>query len=126
MKTENKNQQAQSSQPAQGFISNPQVYLNEERGTLTHVFTDGMRITMPINLYKQILGLDFTRKEKEEGQVRAQQTFGLFARPSIYVSKDGKYLVHRFLGIRVSKHINFYKKILGAEFTPKSLEAKVA
>jgi hypothetical protein len=126
MKTENKNQQTQGSQPAQGFISNPQVYLNEERGTLTHVLTDGMRITMPINLYKQILGLEFTKKVKEEGQARTQASYGLFARPSIYVSKDGKYLVHRVLGIRVSKHINFYKKILGAEFTSKSLEAKVA
>ena len=114
MDTENKGQQVQSTQSAQGFIGNPQVYLNQERGTLTHVLTDGLRITMPANLYRQILGLPFTKKEKEESAApkRPQPNYGLFARPSIYLSKDGKYLVHRVLGIRVSKHINYYKLIL--------------
>lgn len=112
MKTENK--QTQISQQAQGFIANPQVYLNEEKGTMTHVLTDSVRIVMPINLYKQILGIPFTKKEKE-GEPQATPSlkmYGLFARPSIYLSKDGKYLVHKVLGVRVTKHVNYYKAIL--------------
>jgi hypothetical protein len=106
-----------SNNQAQGFIADAKAYVNEERGTLTHVITDDIRIVMPINLYKKILGLSFTPKEKEESAARASNSFGLQARPAIYLSKDGRYLVHRVLGVRVSKHVNFYKKILGAEYT---------
>lgn len=116
------NQQTQnpesSNNQVQGFIANAKAYLNEERGTLTHVITDDIRIVMPINLYKKILGIPFTPKEKEESAARPSNSFGLQARPAIYLSKDGRYLVHRVLGVRVSKHVNFYKKILGAEYTP--------
>ncbi len=49
--------------------------------------------------------------------------FGLVARPSIYLSKDGNYLIHRVLGTRISKHVNYYKVILGAEYTPKTQTA---
>jgi hypothetical protein len=122
MNTENKNQQASNAQAAQGFIASPKVYMSEEQGTLTHVLTDGMRITMPINLYKKILGLPFTKKEKEENQARAK-TYGLLAQPNIFISKDGNYLVHQVLGIRISKHINYYKQILGVEYTPKAKTA---
>lgn len=112
MKTENK--QTQSSQQAQGFIAIPQVYLNEEKGTLTHVLTEGVRIVMPINLYKQILGIPFTKKEKDSEAQGAPtlKTYGLLARPSIFLSKDGKYLNHKVLGVLVRKHINYYKAIL--------------
>lgn len=107
-----------SNNQVQGFIADAKAYLNEERGTLTHVITDDIRIVMPINLYKKILGLPFEKKEKEESATRPGYSFGLQARPVIYLSKDGRYLVHRVLGVRVSKHVNFYKKILGAEYTP--------
>lgn len=114
MKTNNENQQPQNVKPFEGASSNLQVYLNEEKGTLTHVLNDNVRIVMPINLYKQILGLPFTKRELAQPQVPTtkSQTYGLVARPSIYLSKDGKYLFHRVLGIRISKHVNYYKKIL--------------
>lgn len=125
MKKQAQNNQAQESNNAQGFIADAKVYLNEERGTLTHRLPDNMRIEMPVNLYKKILGLPFEKKENTQGQTPAPRTsvLGLVARPVIYISKDGEFLVHRVLGIRVSKHVNYYKRILGAEFTPKAQTA---
>lgn len=40
--------------------------MNEERGTLTHRLPDNMRIEMPINLYKKILGIPFEKKEETQ------------------------------------------------------------
>ena len=40
----------------------------------------------------------------------------LVINPRIYLSKDGKYLIHSFLGIRISKPVNYYKRILNIEF----------
>ena len=112
MKTTNQNNKVQ------GFIANPQVYLNEERGTLTHRLGDDLKIEMPINLYKKVLGLPFEKKEASEPSENSTRkvTFGLIARPSIYLSKDGKYLIHSVLGTRITKHVNYYKRIFGAEF----------
>lgn len=112
MKTTNQNNKVQ------GFIANPQVYLNEERGTLTHRLGDDLRIEMPINLYKKVLGLPFEKKETSEVSENSTRktTFGLIAKPSIFLSKDGKYLIHSVLGTRITKHVNYYKRIFGAEF----------
>lgn len=118
MNQANSNNTETSNNQVQGFIADAKAYVNEERGILTHVITDDIRIVMPINLYKKILGLPFAKKEKEESASRPTNSFGLQARPAIYLSKDGRFLVHRVLGVRVSKHVNFYKKILGAEYTP--------
>lgn len=112
MKNQNNNQQT-------GFNANVQVYLNEEQGNLTHVLMGDVRIVMPINLYKQILGIPFTKKVQENEVIPALRTYGLLARPRIYLSEDGNYLIHNVLGIRISKHVNYYKKILGNEYTPK-------
>lgn len=112
MKTTNQNNKVQ------GFIANPQIYLNEERGTLTHRLGDELRIEMPINLYKKVLGLPFEKKETSDVSENSTRkvAFGLIARPSIFLSKDGKYLIHSVLGTRITKHVNYYKKIFGAEF----------
>ncbi len=122
MKNQVKNTQAQAAYNIQGFIADAKVYVNDERGTLTHRLPDNMRIEMPINLYKKILNLPFEKKDNmstpQESSSRVS-TFGLVARPVIYLSKDGQYLIHRVLGIRVSKHVNYYKQILGAVYTPK-------
>ena len=118
MNQQEQNNQQEANAQAQGFIANAKAYVNEERGTLTHVISADMRIVMPINLYKKILGIPFTPIEREKSETRPSNSFGLQARPNIYISKDGRYLVHRVLGVRVSKHVNFYKKILGVEFTP--------
>ena len=125
------NQQEQTNQQeakaeVQGLIADAKAYLNEERGTLTHVVTDDIRIVLPINLYKKILGIAYTPAPKETAPVRRANSYGLQARPVIYLSKDGRYLVHRVLGMRISKHINFYRKVLGAEFTPDIRASKPA
>ena len=121
MKNQVQNTQAPAANNVQGFIAEAKVYMNEERGTLTHRLPDNMRIEMPINLYKKILGISFEKKEEaqapQEMSTRAS-ALGLVARPVIYLSKDGQYLVHRV--IRVSKHVNYYKRIFKAEFTPKT------
>lgn len=111
MQQKAQNNQAQETKQFQGFYANPQVYLNEERGTITHRLGSDLRIEMPVNLYKSILGLPFEKKEAQE-QTATRNVFGLIARPVIYLKGD--YLVHSVLGIRVSKHVNYYKKILSA------------
>ena len=125
MEKKNETQKAEVKQ-AQGFIANPQVYLNSERGVLTHRLGNDLRIDMPINLYKSILGIPFEKKapvEISDEKTQRRTVFGLVARPSIYLSKDGNYLIHSVLGARISKHINYYKQILGAEYTPKTQTA---
>lgn len=111
MQQKAQNNQAQETKQFQGFYANPQVYLNEERGTITHRLGSDLRIEMPVNLYKSILGLPFEKKEAQ-GQTATRNVFGLIARPVLYLKGD--YLVHSVLGIRVSKHVNYYKKILSA------------
>ena len=123
MKNKVQNTQAQVAHNIQGFIADAKVYLNEDRGTLTHRLPDNMRIEMPINLYKKILGLPFEKKEEPQtSQETSARTsvMGLVARPAIYLTKDGQYLIHRVLGIRVSKHVNYYKSIFKAEFISKT------
>ena len=122
MKNEVQNQQAQETKNIQGFIADAKVYLNQDRGTLTHRLPDNMRIEMPINLYKKILNIPFEKNVEAKTQETGAQTntLGLVARPVIYLSKDGQYLIHRVLGIRVSKHINFYKKVFGIAFDAKT------
>lgn len=116
--------QVQTKQPqeVQGFIANPRVFLNADRGTISHVLGEDLRIEMPVNLYKKILGMPFEKMVRPENQETAgarRNVYGLVARPSIFLSKDGNYLIHRVLGIRVSKHVNYYKRILGAELQEK-------
>lgn len=112
MQKKNQNNQAQENKQFQGFYANPQVYLNEERGTITHRLGNDLRIEMPVNLYKSILGMPFEKKERSEEQTATRSVFGLIARPVVYLKGD--YLIHSVLGVRVSKHVNYYKKILSA------------
>lgn len=126
MKNQDQQTQVQKTKNVEGFIANPQIFLNEDRGTITHRLSNDVRIEMPINLYKKILGIPFEKKEPallSEGIGTRRSVFGLIARPVIYLSKDGNYLIHSLLGIRVSKHINYYKQILGFEYTPTAQNA---
>lgn len=122
MENKVQNKPAQSTRIAQGLNANPQVYLNSDRGSITHRLGSDLKIEMPINLYKKILGLPFEKKESApnaEATTSRKVTFGLVARPIVFLSEDGNYLIHSVLGIRISKHVNYYKQILGAEYTPK-------
>lgn len=112
MQNKVQNNQAQDTKQFQGFFANLQVYLNEERGTITHRLGNDLRIEMPVNLYKSILGLPFEKEERSEEKTATRSVFGLIARPVVYLKGD--YLVHSVLGVRVSKHVNYYKKILSA------------
>lgn len=111
MKTNN---QENTFQNVQGLVVNPQIYLNNERQVLVHRLGNDLKIEMPINLYRKILGVPFTKAEPSDAAAR-RSVFGLIARPSIYLSRDGHYLIHRVLGIRISKHVNYYKRILSSE-----------
>ncbi|MBX2987793.1 MAG: hypothetical protein KF802_07830 [Bdellovibrionaceae bacterium] len=125
MNNQNETQKAQAQQ-AQGFFTNPQVYLNTERGVLTHRIGNDLRIDMPINLYKSILGFPFEKKtqtDSSEEKAPSRPVFGLVARPAIYLSKDGNYLIHRVLDTRISKHVNYYKRIFQNAETSASAEA---
>lgn len=45
---------------------------------------------------------------------------GFIAQPRVFLSRDGEYLVHIVPGGMIRKHVNYYKKILGQEFSPKA------
>lgn len=125
MENQVQNKQAEGNRQGQGLVANPQIYLNAERGVLTHRLGNDLKIEMSVNLYKSILGIPFEKKEQTESPEVGprRNVFGLIARPAIYFSKDKNYLIHSVLGIRISKHVNYYKKILGAEYTPKTQPA---
>lgn len=120
-----KNQENKKSSTIQGFIANPQIFVNKSRQSITHKMSNDLKIEMPINLYKKILGIPFEilQSNAESGSIQKKSIFGLVARPAIFLSQDKQYLIHQVLGIRVSKHINYYKQILGAEYTPKTKSA---
>ena len=123
METKNSNKQEVNTQQAQGFITDVKVYLNEESGTLAHLAGD-LRIEMPINFYKSIMKLPFQKKEISEKTTSEKRiSYGAFARPNVYLSKDKQYLIHRVFGAKISKHINYYKKILESQ---SSAEAQPA
>lgn len=113
-------EKVQESKTIQGLTSDVKVYFNADRETITHVMAENMKMELHVNLYKKLLEIPFQRKERDrkaEGEKRPV-VYGLIAKPSVYLSQDGQYLVHRVLGVRVSKHINYYKRILRVDFTP--------
>ena len=78
------NKTAKTVRISQGFNANPQVYLNQERESITHRLGSDLKIEMPINLYKKILGLPFEKKEASQNQeatATRKVTYGLVARP---------------------------------------------
>ncbi|MBK7889995.1 MAG: hypothetical protein IPJ84_03855 [Bdellovibrionales bacterium] len=120
------NKTVKTTRIAQGFNASPQVYLNQDRGSITHRLGSDLKIEMPVNLYKKILGLPFEKKENSQNQEATaprKVTYGLVARPVLFLSEDGNYLIHSVLGIRISKHVNYYKQILGVSYTPKTQTA---
>jgi hypothetical protein len=122
--TQNTQAQTKESRNPQGLFANPKVFISQKNETIIHFLIDEIRLEMPINLYKKILSIPYSSKEKvASNQPAKTTTFGLVARPAIYLSQDGQFLIHRVLGLRISKHVNYYKKILGAEFESKKQSA---
>ena len=49
----------------------------------------------------------------------------IFEEPSVRLSKDGQYLTLILSNnVRVRKHVNYFKAILGIPFTPRQKELK--
>lgn len=123
METKSNKQETSSQQQAQGFISDVKVYLNKDSDTIAHLAGE-LRIEMPVNFYKSILNLPFQKKEiTEKTSSEKRIAYGAFTRPNVYLSKDKQYLIHRVFGAKISKHINYYKKIIESQ---SSLEAQPA
>lgn len=68
--------------------------------------------------------------EQNNNDIQTQgnnQNQGFIADVRAYLSKDGEYLTLVLPGnMRVRKHVNFLKKILGVPFTPKARVENVA
>jgi hypothetical protein len=59
--------------------------------------------------------------ETNAKNIQTKQNQSHYAEPRVFLSKDGEYLVHALPGnILVKKHVNFYKKVLGVDFVPKT------
>ncbi len=113
---QNTNNQSQ----AHGFISDVRIFRNAERNTLIHFISDGARIELPISTYIKVLGVSSAENNFDRAEMTSQALhLGLIVQPNLYLSKNGEYVIHRFLGIRISKHTNYYKQILGIPFTKK-------
>lgn len=106
----------------QGYIGNPQVFLTKDGECIVHKLPGNMRLQLHVNLYKSILGTEYQPKPRPAFDPNAPRprVYGFIAQPQLYLSRDGQTLTHEILGMRVTKHVNFYKKMLGIEFTPVS------
>ncbi|MBK9321345.1 MAG: hypothetical protein IPM97_00045 [Bdellovibrionaceae bacterium] len=58
------NKPAQAIRIIQGFSANTQVYLNSDRGSITHRLGADLKIEMPINFYKKFL--DFLSRRRRQ------------------------------------------------------------
>ena len=59
--------------------------------------------------------------ETQTNQDQGTKIQGFYAEPRVFLSKDGQYVIHVLPGnMMVRKHVNFYLKVLGIEFTPKA------
>lgn len=96
-----------------------QVFMSKDAESLIHLLPGDGKIQLPVNFYKAIFGAEYTPKAKVKNSERPN-VYGFIARPNVYLSRDGEYLIHRVPGFKVARHVNYYKKILGLEFSPKS------
>jgi hypothetical protein len=115
--TETKNQDANNNViELQGKV---EAFLTKDGEAIVHLLPGDGTITMRANFYKSIFGAAYTTKAKSD-QTRPPRRYGFNARPKVYISQDGEYLIHQVPGFRVARHVNFYKSLLGIEFTSKS------
>ena len=52
------------------------------------------------------------------GNLSSNKEGGYEPKVQIFLSKDKNWIYHVFSGVRVCRHVNFYKKLLGIEYTP--------
>lgn len=115
MNKKNQTKSAGKANTFQGVTGNLQVFAGFENDTLVHLFGGG-RIEMPANYYRKILGLPMVAHEVPARAPKAPRpvAYGLTARPRVYLSADGQFLIHRVFDIKIVKHVNYYKAILSA------------
>lgn len=107
-KTNNSNQEV---------IENVKVYFDKEEDTINHVLPGGVYCRMPANYYRQVFSADKLKREFDEN-TKLRPTYGLIAKPKVYVSENERFLTHSVLGLRWIKSVNYYKKILEIPFEP--------
>lgn len=61
-----------------------------------------------------------TKQIENKSQENLVNSSPIVNNPKVFLSRDGNYLVHDIAGMRILKHVNFYKKVLGVAFTPIS------
>jgi hypothetical protein len=107
----------------QGFVGGAQVYKTRDGEALIHKLHGNTRIVLPMNLYKKILGVEFTPKEatlRDPDAPRAR-IYGFISQPEVFLSRDKKYLIHKVPGVRIVKPVAYYKKVLGISEMPESV-----
>ena len=96
-----------------------EAFMTKDGEAIIHRLPGDGTITMPVNFYKSLFGVAYTPKAKSD-QTLAPRRYGFTSRPRVYFSRNGEYLIHQVPAFRVTRHVNFYKSLLGIEFTPKS------
>lgn len=120
---ENKNQNTNQNQTnrSQGFTSDVKVFFND--GYLTHIIDAGsIRIREHENRYKGLLGLSYEPKKSKS----PFSYTGALARTQIFLSRDKNWIIHRFPGGIVRKHVNFYRTVMKISKSSQSEESQAA
>jgi hypothetical protein len=114
------NEMPQQANRIRGFVGDAEVFKTRGGESLIHKVPGNMRIELHVNLYKKILGMEFTPKEPtpRDPDVLRSKVYGFIAQPEVFLTRDKKYLIHKVLGARIVKSISLYKKILGASSEP--------
>lgn len=99
------------------IIENVKVYFSKEEDTIVHVLPGEIYCRMPANYYRQIFNAEKVQKPKAENS-KLRPTYGLIAKPKVYISENERFLTHSVLGLRWIKSVNYYKKILEIPFEP--------
>jgi len=132
-KSKNQENETQNYSPAQGLVTEVQAFLSQDGESIIHL-GHNMRLELPLNFYKSIFGQEFETKKKEREMEPKKSDFrqygALIRNVPVYFSKDGNYLIHRVFGVRICKHANYYRAILGlpkaARKDTRSTESQVA
>lgn len=132
-KSQNQENETKNFSPAQGLVTEVHAFLSQDGESIVHL-AHNIRIELPVNFYKSVFGVEFETKKKEIEVDRKKNDFrqygALIRNVPVYFSKDGNYLIHRIFGVRICKHANYYRAILGlpkmARKDVQSTESQVA
>lgn len=112
-------------------MTDVRVFVSKDGESLIHL-GQNLRIELPINLYRAVFGMDYTKKAKSESESEKSSEFrqygALVRNVPVYLTKDGRNLIHRVHGIRVCKSAAYYRAILSRlnGQSERSTESQVA